>query len=309
MSMRYHKIINTILLSATLVFIGIYIFKSVNITKAYHYEIDYSYVLMAIVSVLIAQFISSYIWFRLSGSFGLKAPFRKTVRIWLLSRFGRYIPGKIPFLLMRINLYKSTPAENVTLATITEHVSSVAAAFLIVLLSLGYLPEEYGNIPFYWIILIIAVFLILLKPSTLGYLFNKILALFRKAPIQLLPSYKTVIACVLAYTVPIALNGAGLFFVFNALTSVDISYYPIITGLFYASSLIGLLAFFAPGGVGVREGLMMLVFSQFLDEPVVIVAAIAIRFITIFSEFLLLVIFSTFEYFHRNTSNGSTKII
>ena len=309
MSIRNRKISNTILLSATLVFIGIYIFKSIDTLRAYHYEIDYYYVLMAFGSVLIAQFIASFIWFRLANSFGLKTPFSETVRIWLLSRFGRYIPGKIPFLLMRINLYKSVPAETVTLATITEHVSSVAAAFFIVLLSLGDLPEEYGNIPFYWIILIIAAFLVLLKPSILGYLFNKILALFRKAPIQLLPSYKTVIACVLAYTIPIALNGAGLFFVFNALTSVDISYYPIITGLFYASSLIGLLAFFAPGGVGVREGLMMVIFSQFLDEPVVIVGAIAIRFITIFSEFLLLVIFSIFEYFHRNISSGRTKEI
>ncbi|MCK5035887.1 MAG: flippase-like domain-containing protein [Candidatus Sabulitectum sp.] len=284
-------------------------FKSIDTLRTYHYEIDYSYVLMAFVSVLIAQFIASFIWFRLANSFGLKTPFSETVRIWLLSRFGRYIPGKIPFLLMRINLYKKIPAKNVTLATITEYISTVAAAFFIVLLSLGDLPEDYGNIPFYWIILMITAFLILLKPSILGYLFNKILVFFRKVPIQVLPSYKTVIACVLAYTVPIALNGAGLFFVFNAMKSVDASYYPIITGLFYASSLIGLLAFFAPGGVGVREGLMMVVFSQFLDEPVVIIGAIGIRFITIFAEFLLLVLFSLFEYFHRDVSSRNTTII
>ena len=295
MSINSRKIVNTVLFAITLLFIGMYIYKSIDTLSAFNFSINYLYIALAIISVVIAQLLASLIWFRLAHSFGLNTPLNDTVRIWLLSRFGRYIPGKVPFLLLRINLYKDVPAKSVTLATVTEYISTVAAALLVVTISLSALPEGYTTIPWYLNILIAAAIMVLLKPGVMGNIFNRMLTLFGKNPIQSFPSYKTIVYCVLAYILPIAFHGLGLFLVFNSMEAVNITYYPIITGLFYASSLVGLLAFFAPGGIGVREGLMMVSFSLFLDKPVVIVAAIAIRFITILAEVILLALFSVFH--------------
>ncbi|MEN8208869.1 MAG: hypothetical protein ABFR50_06430, partial [Candidatus Fermentibacteria bacterium] len=68
-------------------------------------------------------------------------------------------------------------------------------------------------------------------------------------------------------------------------------YYLTITGIYSIAGLIGLAAFFAPSGIGIREGVLFLVLPAFIPGPTVIVGVIAIRLLTTAAELLLAGVF------------------
>jgi len=89
--------------------------------------------------------------------------------------------------------------------------------------------------------------------------------------------------------------GLSFFLVLNSLSPVGFEYYLAITGTFWAAALIGIAAIFAPSGIGVREGVIMLVLPSFISEPTVIVGAILIRFVMIAAELSLAGLFTVLE--------------
>ncbi|MCD6501249.1 hypothetical protein J7L01_01475, partial [bacterium] len=109
----------------------------------------------------------------------------------------------------------------------------------------------------------------------------------KRAPIEKSPSYKTTLKFISAFMLVGLLHGMGLFFVLNSLAALSFSHYLTVTGVYYAAGLVGFFAVFAPAGIGVREGILMLVLPQFIPEPVVIVGAILMRLVITAAELFL----------------------
>jgi len=287
----YRRILLAVVIAAVLWFI----WQNLSEIKLYNFRVRWSYVFAAFLVTLANYIMNFFIWVWLTSSFGLKVPLLKAARGWFLSYLGKYIPGKVALLLVRLDAYSGFSKKVVALATIVEYIVALAAACLVIIFSVMISPEI---VPVYmrWASLICAIILLaILYPPLLKGLANWALRLFRREPIDDFPSFKKILLFVMAYMVTSLVSGLVIFLVLNALTPVSFKYFLAITGIYNIAGLVGLAALFAPGGIGVREGMLFLLLPLFIPKPAVIVGAIVTRLLLILVELLLAGIFVSAE--------------
>jgi uncharacterized membrane protein YbhN (UPF0104 family) len=276
-----------ILFGATIAAVAWFISRNTRLITSFDFEFNWLYLLLAFCSVLAAFLARFGAWLRLSSWYGLAAPFTAAGRAYFLSMLARYIPGKIGLALMRVETYPNHQPSRVIMATGIELVSALAAAFLLAFVGLmsisAYVPSAL-----WWLSLFgVALLLTALSPPVLTKIANIVFRLTGRMPIEQIAPFGKSIAFAALYTIPGLLHGLGLFLVLNSLSPVPATHYLAITGAYYAASLTGLVAFFAPGGLGVREGVLFLVLPLLVPKESAIIAAVAIRLVTIVAEVAL----------------------
>lgn len=240
----------------------------------------------------------------MASSFGLKASFLPTAKCWSLSQLGKYIPGKVGLFLVRIDLYGNASKRVVAFATGVEFITSMTAAFIIVLISIAFLPQ---TIPAYirtTAICFVIFFLLILYPPILKKISAVIFKLIHKEPLTELPTYALLIKFVLANIIIGLPYGLGIYFAFNCFHPIGWNLFLTLTGVYFAASLIGVAAFFAPAGIGVREGFALLILPAFMAQPVVIFGTILTRFLITFVEIILAALFPMVEYFSKSRKSN-----
>ncbi|MBD3369679.1 hypothetical protein GF402_04865 [Candidatus Fermentibacteria bacterium] len=295
-----------ILTLAILVSIVIYVYSNVEELRDAEFDLRIEYVCLSFLFASLGHLLNMLTWYRLAHSYGLKADLVTTARAWILSRLGRYVPGKVVLLIVRMNLYKGMSKKSVGMATVTEYLSSLAAAGIVLSAAIVTYP---GKSPLYYpaaVITGVVLLAIALHPKVLQRFANKLLQLAKRRPIEEYPPYTKILGYVAAYLLPIAAHGLGFFFLLNALQEVSGRYILTLTGIYYASSLIGMAAVFAPSGIGIREGILFLILPQIIPKPLVIVGAVSIRLVVTAAELLQAGVFSLFA---RMRGRDSVKSI
>ena len=237
--------------------------------------------LLAVSAGYLARFAA---WTRLASLFGLQAPAVRAGRAYFLSVLGRYIPGKLGLALIRIEAYRPHSPERVALATGTEIVTALSAALV---LMLGGIASAPGFFPAWlkWAAPAgIAITLAILSPPVLHRLAGLVFRLTGREQPERLPGYRQMLGLTALYIIPGLLQGIGLYVLLLSLGPVPPGSYLAITGAYYTAGLAGMLAIFAPGGLGVREGILMLVLPLVVPKESAIIAALLLRFIMIAAE-------------------------
>jgi len=275
------------LLLLVLLSVAYYIWQ--NLGEIVHYKFAFNWTCLATTFVILAVAYSAglFIWFRLTSFLGIHAPFITAGKAWSLSILGKYVFGKVPVLLIRLNAYKGYSKKKVTVATGVEYIISITSALLLVLISLIVSPVQVLSHLRIWALILLIFMLLALWPPILKRFINKVFKLLRKEPIDELPTFGMILRFVAASVIIGLLHGLGLFVVLNAFEDVSFRYYLTITGTYYAAGLIGMLAVFAPSGIGVREGVLLLALPIFIAKPTVIVGALTIRIISTLTEIFL----------------------
>ncbi len=228
-------------------------------------------------------------------SFGLKVPVLEAGKAWFLSQLGKYVPGKVTLFLVRLDAYRGYSKRKVAVATGVEYIALLASASILILVALASASQI---VPYYiqWVAGVgTFLFLLILWPPLSMRLVNWGFKLLKREPIEEFPSYGLLLKFVGAYIFASLLNGMGLFFAINSLSPVNFTYFLIIAGIYEAAGLIGIAAVFAPSGIGVREGVLLLILPIFIPKPTVIVSTIAIRLIATITELFLSGVFVVAE--------------
>lgn len=267
-----------------------------NIGKLDDLEIEFriSYVIAALAAALCAYLSMFIAWTRMASIFGLSAPRPVAGRAYFLSYLARYIPGKIGIFLMRAEIYGGRAAAGVIMATALEQIVVLAAAFFIVLLGIFLTPSLFPVWIRYTSVAGLVLTVFIMKPSILQAVSRWISRISGKeiaCPETTLP---TNIGLVLLYSIPSILHGLSLFLVLNSLYHVPLGYLPAVTGAYIGAILAGLFAVFIPGGLGVREGALILALPLVVPGEIAVAATVIIRLITIFAEICLAAAFSLY---------------
>ena len=281
------KVYRWILFAATLVAVTWFVWMNADRLAAYSSRIKAWAVLLSFLAVAAAYLARFAAWTRLALLFGLHAPVRKAGRAYFLSVLGRYIPGKLGLALIRIEAYRPQPPERVALATGTELVTALSAAFI---LMLGGIASAPGTFPAWmkWAAPAgILITLALLSPPVLHRFAGLIFRLTGRKQPGRLPGYGPMLGLTALYIIPGLLQGIGLYVLLLSLGPVPPGSYLTITGAYYTAGLAGMLAVFAPGGLGVREGILMLVLPLVVPKESAIIAALLLRFVMIAVELSL----------------------
>ena len=141
----------------------------------------------------------------------------------------------------------------------------------------------WGSLPLGLIPLFILAFLFL-HPKILQKIFNSILRLLKREPVAISISYPEVLwilgVCILSWVA----GGIGFYFFVDGIFPVSSGDFLFLTGALAISSTLGLLVLFAPGGLGVREGVLVYLLSSIMPSPVAVVLSVLTRLWMTFIE-------------------------
>lgn len=289
------SIVSYILTALIVIAIGFYVKRNIAEIREYDFLFNWIFVFAGFIAAVSALLMMLLNWQFLTRSFGLHAPPIRAGKAFFLSQLGKYIPGKVGLVLVRLDAYRGYSRKTVALATGVEYIASFTSACVMVLL--GTLLMDIP-LPSYvrWLALgILILLLTALYPPLLKTLSNRFFRLLKRDPIEEFPTYPKMLSFVGLYVIVGLFYGLSLFLVLNSLSPVGIEHFFAVTGTFWAAALIGIAAIFAPSGIGVREGVLLLVLPAFIPEPTVIVGTILSRLVFTTAELALAGVFSGAE--------------
>jgi uncharacterized membrane protein YbhN (UPF0104 family) len=231
-------------------------------------------------------------WSRMANSMGLSAPAAETGRSYFLSYLGRYVPGNVGLLLVRLRAYSGISPRTVTLATFLEYSAAMSAAFLLAGAGLaGWRGEEAGILRAVFLpCMVLAVLLILPKPA--AWAISSAMRMFgRKVRMPELPSATSMAGFSAGYIIAGLLHGAALFLVLSSMSPLQASAFPFVTGAYYLAGVAGAILLFSPGGLGVREAVLVAALPAVVDGTDALAATLVMRVLTLLSEVLLCAVF------------------
>ncbi len=260
--------------------------------------------LLSTLIFVISYFIQMWAWYLITLRLEIAIPFKETVASWFYSQLGKYLPGKVWLLLGRFYLYdsKGKSRKAITVALYLETVTLIMAAGLVFLLSLLFLKEVKPftlGIPLPGVILLFLLCLFSLHPRVLQKLFNTVLVRLKREPFPIPISYFQILwiltVCVLSWVI----GGIGFYVFVDSVWNISSEHILFLTGALAISSTVGLLALFAPSGLGVREGVLVYLLSSIMPTSVAVILSVLTRLWMTFIEIGLIGVVYLLDKFRK----------
>lgn len=256
------------------------------------FSLRYSYLILALFLDVISLMFLSYLWREVLKYLHLKCEFSRIFLSYIASIFGKYVPGKIWGVIIRLRVKPKHDFSNtdIILSSFLENAFLVASGFIIGLISIF----KYFSSNHFWIFGCWAVFLltlICLHPKIFYLFLNFILKKFKKLVFtkDKQVAYSALLSLLFQYLIFWLLAGTIFFLAFNAfypIPAVHIIDIASIMGLGYSVSYFVVLA---PAGLGIREGIWFIFLSKFLPAEAAISLSLVYRIFGIFGEVLGLI--------------------
>jgi uncharacterized membrane protein YbhN (UPF0104 family) len=126
-------------------------------------------------------------------------------------------------------------------------------------------------------LVVIGIMVLVLYPKLLERIINLALKILKKEKIALNFKPRDMLFYLLLYSGSWFLFGFIFWVFIKSITPVSLDIYLSLTGAFAGSFTLGFLAFFAPGGIGVREGILVVLLSNFFPTPVATLISLSSR--------------------------------
>lgn len=238
---------------------------------------DASYLFVSFLFLFIYFLLLTYGWSRIVLELDSKVPFSRALYIMSTSQITKYLPGGIWYTLGRVYLGKSAKIKEEIglLSVVFETFLLMLTNLVIFLLAINFVRDQPVISPLLSVLFIVVI-LILLYPPLLNMLLNLALRLFKRPQLQLKAKYANVLKLSVYFFGVWLCQIAGFYALVNSIYPLPLAQLPYITGAYTLSWITGFIVLFAPGGLGVREGMMSILLAPILPSPL----AIAISFIT-----------------------------
>jgi len=290
-----YKIINIVLFTFVLFFILRFLYKNLFVLTDFNFKIKIGLFLLSIITVWVWLSISIIGFHLLIKKIVPRLNFIDNAKIWSSSYLGLYIPGKVGVIALRISHYNKlgVSAAKVGYSFIIEIVLSVLSAVFVLLFSSIFLDLPYINHNLYAVCILLLLLLSAIHPRLISF-YTRLYYKYIKKTEQI----HTTPYNYFFYLKIISLNllkwvfvGLGIFLLINSATELSPKYIPFVTGLYALAAISGMLAVFAPSGLGVLEGIMIIGLKTILSKPLAGLISILVRLWKILGElsFVLLV--------------------
>jgi uncharacterized membrane protein YbhN (UPF0104 family) len=230
----------------------------------------------------LSYFVQIWAWYLITLNLGIALPFQETLEGWFYSQMGKYLPGKVWLLLGRFYFYdsKGKSRKTLTVALYFETVTMMVAAGLLFFASLLFFREVQSapfRWAFLWLVLILPAAPFSLHPRILQRISNGILRFLKRQPITISMSYPDILRVLGVCLCSWVMGGVGFYLFVDSVFPVSSGHILFLTGALAISNTLGLLALFAPGGLGVREGVLVFLLSSIMPGSVAVVLSVLTR--------------------------------
>jgi len=220
------------------------------------------FVASAMFSVFLFAFrATTWRWILLS--FGARLPIAAATRIWSLSELARYLPGVIWQVLGRMYLVKPYGIRGSVCSTsqILELAIFLLANMLLALACLVWFGiKSFGGPAQVWLygaMALVPVLTFLLHPSVLYSLINRAMTRLGKPVVTERLGFKELIGLLVWSVLGLLWQSLAIWFLVSGPLNLPPTKWWVVAGAYALAWCAGFLAFWAPGGIGVRELVFM----------------------------------------------------
>lgn len=273
------KIARLIVPFAIFFFLGKVIVTQWSLLEDYKWSINIPYMVCSFFSLLFAfllwAILFQRIFFKLEANLSLK----KTFKVLYISNLGRYIPGKVwqlvamYYLLERENIGKLKTTSGIIWSNIFTNLSAILIGVSAIALS----KYEISLYSITFLLGLFAAIFLVIQPPVIDALINYILKKLKRTQIKVSLSLFTIVSFIFFYAIVWGLCGSAFFLLTKSVAEIDIKLLPLFIGFFASSYVVGYIALFAPGGLGVREGVLAYMLSYYVPLPVASLIAVVSR--------------------------------
>ena len=296
--MNFKKVLQYILTLVIIVAVGYFFYlefkNNWDAIRVYHFAINFYYIVASIFVTTIAFLMDTYIWqICINNYLQRKLNFLESMALYNTSAMLKYIPGKVWTYAAQIALMSSKGISKAVVLYINI-ICFICLTFVSAMYALYYylfcLQLIAWKISVLIFILLIALdfIFIIWNTSIINYLIIPLNKIF-KMEIQPIKMRKIILVYVqLLYLFAYIPLGIGTYFLAKGI-GMDIPFSNIfaIMAAISVSAILGYIAFFSPGGLGVREGAMLVMLKQFSNIETALILPIVMRLIYIIIELLL----------------------
>jgi len=284
--MKYFRFtIKALLVAIILFFIIRNLYSNWDKLGEFGFRPNYPYLFLSLIVLLLAWVATVWSLQRLFAAFDYDIPFSDVYTIYFRSIIGKYLPGKLwqiagsTYLAAKKGIPEGISVTSFVLGQVYSVLSGLTLVGCVV--AFGVLEGSKGlmstlrwtSIPTVALILIFA-----LKPNLIERPMNLALRLFNRKSVRIKLKLSKAVEIFLLFGGCWFVFGFGFWLFTNSLASANFSLYIDLTAIHSAAMVIGFLSVFAPGGLGVREGILMLFLSSFNEFPTPLPSAIALGF-------------------------------
>jgi len=254
-----------------------FIYTNWSAVRQYEWQFNYGLLFVSLSLVMLNLIFLIQIWRRILLKLGYSLRFTKAFKILFYSNTGRYLPGKIWSILGMIYMCEKEGiphAASFTSAILYQALNIIAGMILVVVISGTGLIKDLSKFIYLPLALILIAFV---YPPIMEKSVNILLKLMKRKPIKISLSFGHNIVLVLLLMLSWCVYGAGFNILISSFTGHSLSSWPYMISTFTFSYIIGLLSVFVPGGLGVREGILISYLLIYFPLPIATVIALFSR--------------------------------
>lgn len=243
--------------------------------------------LLSILTIYLMQLLSYRF---LLGSYVRLLPWRVMMAVAWVPLLGKYVPGKVAaiaaavFLLRRFGV-----GGGVALSVVLVLDGLAVLAGLVIGARLLLLPGFGDRIPggMMLYLVVVVVGLVCVHPAIYSRLVDRALKLLGRSPLPKRPTLRDYGLPALTAILQWVFSGTGLWLMSRSLTPVPLGDWPMFVSVAALAMTVSYLALFAPGGIGVREGIFMLGLQPLVGGGNAAIVVVAMRVLHIVIELAL----------------------
>lgn len=260
--------------------IFVWIFKPIIVhwekVKDRLWETSWSWLLLASVMFSIFLFVfRSLSWRRILIGFGHRLPVWASTRIWSTSELARYLPGAIWQVVGRMYLVRPYGVSG-SVCSASQVLELVIFLLANILLSVGCLTwlgiKTFHGLPQVWLFVVmglIPILLLIMHPRVFYPLLNRVMVRIGKPPVAMRMRFRELCGLLVWAVLGLVWQSLAIWLVVHQPPfRLQFTKWWVVAGAYSLAWCAGFLAFWAPGGIGVREAVFVAAMELSLPAPV-----------------------------------------
>ena len=271
------RLVQTAIVAATVYFLVAYLAHSWDSIKAFDWELDAGWLALSGVFFLAYYFAQAGFWWLLLRGCGAPSPFWPAASVWGKSILARYVPGNVFMFVGRAWMSHShgLSIKRVSAAMVYEQALGVCGALLAVAVLFPFWEYHPGATALS--LLAIPVLVALMHPRIFAPLAGWALRLLRREPLEVTIAFGGVLGMLVLFTLDWLVAGTGAWMLARSVTGLGVDSLPLVIVAYALAYVAGMIAFFIPSGIGVREAVLTASLSDQLPGGVALTWALLLR--------------------------------
>jgi uncharacterized membrane protein YbhN (UPF0104 family) len=271
------RLLQVAIVAASAYFIAAYLVRSWSSIEAFDWELDAGWLALSGVFLLTYYFAQAGFWWLLLRGCGAPSPFWPAASVWGKSILARYVPGNVFMFVGRawMSHSRGLPVKRVSAAMVYEQALGVCGALMAVAVLFPFWEYRPGVTALS--LAAIPVLVALMHPRVFGPLAGRALKLLHREPLEVTLGFGGLIGLLALFTLDWLVAGTGAWMLARSITGLGVDSLPLVIVAYALAYVAGMVAFFIPSGIGVREAVLTASLSKELPGGVALTWTLLLR--------------------------------